>query len=131
MLRARADEPEAAHLSRLYGQEQALGYEAVLLDANEEGGEVVARALWPDTALVEYLHRHGMRRLSRRLVSSGALDVVATAVPGMPDVLLLGKVKQMERAAAVGEPDAADSDRPGRAGGGSRYPVPAEPPRGG
>ena len=101
-------EPEAAHLSRLYGQDQALGYEAVLLDANEEGGEVVARALWPDTALVEYLHRHGMRRLSRRLVSSGALDVVATAVPGMPDVLVLGKLKQMERAAAAGEPDAAD-----------------------
>lgn len=101
-------EPEAAQLSRLYGQEEALGYEAVLLDANEEGGEVAARALWPDTALVEYLHRHGMRRLSRRLVSSGALDVVATAVPGMPDVLLLGKVKQMERAAAAGQPDAAD-----------------------
>jgi anion-transporting ArsA/GET3 family ATPase len=101
-------EPEAAQLSRLYGQEEAIGYEAVLLDANEEGGEVAARALWPDTALVEYLHRHGMRRLSRRLVSSGALDVVATAVPGMPDVLLLGKVKQMERAAAAGEPDAAD-----------------------
>jgi anion-transporting ArsA/GET3 family ATPase len=101
-------EPEAAQLSRLYGHEEALGYEAVLLDASEEGGEVAARALWPDTALVEYLHRHGMRRLSRRLVSSGALDVVATAVPGMPDVLLLGKVKQMERAAAAGEPDAAD-----------------------
>jgi anion-transporting ArsA/GET3 family ATPase len=101
-------EPEAAQLSRLYGQEEALGYEAVLLDTNGEGGEVAARALWPDTALVEYLHRHGMRRLSRRLVSSGALDVVATAVPGMPDVLLLGKVKQMERAAAAGEPDAAD-----------------------
>lgn len=101
-------EPEAAQLSRLYGKEGALGYEAVLLAANDKGGEVAARALWPDTALVEYLHRHGMRRLSRRLVSSGALDVVATAVPGMPDVLLLGKVKQMERAAAAGEPDAAD-----------------------
>jgi arsenite-transporting ATPase len=99
-------EPEAAQLSRLYGREEPLGYEAVLLGSNEMGGEVAARALWPDTALVEYLHRHGMRRLSRRLVSSGALDVVATAVPGMPDVLLLGKVKQMERAAAAGEPDA-------------------------
>jgi anion-transporting ArsA/GET3 family ATPase len=101
-------EPEAAQLSRLYGHDDPLGYEAVLLGSNQEGGEVAARALWPDTALVEYLHRHGMRRLSRRLVSSGALDVVATAVPGMPDVLLLGKVKQMERAAAAGEPDAAD-----------------------
>jgi len=101
-------EPEASHLSRLYGREEVLGYEAVLLNGHEDGGEVAARALWPDTALVEYLHGHGMRRLSRRLVSSGALDVVATAVPGMPDVLLLGKVKQMERAAAAGEPHAAD-----------------------
>jgi anion-transporting ArsA/GET3 family ATPase len=49
-----------------------------------------------------------MRRLSRRLVSSGALDVVATAVPGMPDMLVLGKLKQMERAAAAGQPDAPD-----------------------
>lgn len=101
-------EPEAAHLSRLFGRDEALGYEGVVLGGSAEGGEVEARALWPDTALVEYLHRHGMRRLSRRLVSSGALDVVATAVPGMPDMLLLGKVKQMERAASAGEPGAAD-----------------------
>ena len=62
----------------------------------------------PDEALVEYLHMHGMRRLSRRLVSTGALDVVATAVPGMPDMLVLGKLKQMERAAAAGQPGAVD-----------------------
>ena len=49
-----------------------------------------------------------MRRLSRRLVWSGALDVVATAVPGMPDMLVLGKVKQMERAAAAGQPERPD-----------------------
>jgi anion-transporting ArsA/GET3 family ATPase len=101
-------EPEAAHLSKLYGRDEALGYDPVLLAANEAGGIVEARALWPDTALTEYLHGHGMRRLSRKLVSSGALDVVATAVPGMPDMLLLGKVKQMERAASAGEPGAAD-----------------------
>jgi len=49
-----------------------------------------------------------MRRLSRRLAGSGALDIVATAVPGMPDMLVLGKVKQMERAAAAGQPGAPD-----------------------
>jgi anion-transporting ArsA/GET3 family ATPase len=32
------------------------------------------------------------------LVSSGALDVVATAAPGIKDILILGKVKQLERA---------------------------------
>ena len=39
-----------------------------------------------------------MRRISRRLARSGALDVVATAVPGMKDILVLGKVKQLETA---------------------------------
>src|SRR5678809_1114712 len=39
-----------------------------------------------------------MKRISRRLVSSGALDVVATAVPGMKDILVLGKVKALQRA---------------------------------
>jgi anion-transporting ArsA/GET3 family ATPase len=57
-----------------------------------------ARTLTPDDALVEYLHDHGLRRISRRLANSGALEVVATAVPGMKDILVLGKVKQLERA---------------------------------
>jgi len=39
-----------------------------------------------------------MRRLSRRLMDSGALDVVSTAAPGIRDILVLGKVKQLERA---------------------------------
>jgi anion-transporting ArsA/GET3 family ATPase len=60
-----------------------------------------ARTLTPDQALVEYLEDHGLRRISRRLAASGALDVVATAVPGMKDILVLGKVKQLERAGAA------------------------------
>ena len=62
---------------------------------------VRARTLTPDDALLEYLDAHGMRRFSRRLTRSGALDVVATAVPGMRDILVLGKVKQLERARAA------------------------------
>ena len=37
-----------------------------------------------------------MRRISRRLVRSGALEVVSSAVPGMKDILVLGKVKSLE-----------------------------------
>lgn len=59
---------------------------------------VRARTLTPDDALLEYLDAHGMRRISKRLTRSGALDVVATAVPGMRDILVLGKVKQLEQA---------------------------------
>src|SRR5262245_4900309 len=60
-----------------------------------------ARTLTPDDALLEYLHDHGLRRIGRRLSNSGALEVVATAVPGMKDILVLGKVKQLERAGAA------------------------------
>ncbi|MDT4938360.1 MAG: hypothetical protein QOG80_2031, partial [Pseudonocardiales bacterium] len=51
-----------------------------------------------DDALLEYLRDHGMSRISKRLASTGALDVVATAAPGIKDILILGKVKQLERA---------------------------------
>ena len=42
-----------------------------------------------------------MRRLSKRLVASGAIDVVATAAPGIKDIVLLGKIKQIERSGVV------------------------------
>ncbi len=98
----------AGHLPLLFGTGDDIGYEPVFLRSMFAGGEVTGRALAPDTALVEYLNQHGMRRLSRRLVASGALDVVATAVPGMPDMLVLGKVKQMERASSAGQPGSPD-----------------------
>ena len=38
-----------------------------------------------------------MSRVAKRLVSSGAIDTLATAAPGIKDILVLGKVKQLER----------------------------------
>jgi len=105
---AGGEAPVPSQLARLFGQEKTIGWEPTVLLSSPNGGKVEARDLRPDVALVEYLHLHGMRRLSRRLVASGALDVVATAIPGMPDLLILGKLKQMERAAATGQPDAPD-----------------------
>lgn len=57
--------------------------------------------LAPDEALVEYLDTHGLKRMTKRLVSTGALDIVATAVPGMKEILVLGKVKALQRARAA------------------------------
>lgn len=76
-----------------FGRPGALDYREVAL-----APRIRARTLTPDDALVEYLEDHGLRRTSRRLVSSGVVDVVATAVPGIKDILVLGKVKQLERA---------------------------------
>ncbi len=58
-----------------------------------------ARTIAPNDAMVDYLESHGMKRMSRRLANSGALDVVATAVPGMKDILVLGKIKSLEQEA--------------------------------
>lgn len=85
-------------LATLYGQPQ-FGYDEVVLSPGGPGGaaDVIARTVTPDEALLEYLGDHGLNRISRRLVSSGALDVVATAVPGIRDILVLGKVKSLSR----------------------------------
>ncbi len=88
-------------LSRIFGRPDPLTYEEVVLSAGggpDGAADIRARTLTPDDALIEYLHDHGMRRISKRLTASGALDVVATAVPGIKDILVLGKVKQLERA---------------------------------
>jgi anion-transporting ArsA/GET3 family ATPase len=87
-------------LPAMFGQGE-LGYDEAVLAAGggpEGAADVRARTLTADTALLEYLQDHGLSRISKRLVSSGALDVVATAAPGIKDILLLGKVKQLERA---------------------------------
>jgi hypothetical protein len=60
----------------------------------------------PDDALLEYLNDHGLRRVSKRMTSTGTLDLVATAIPGVKDILVLGKVKQLEQSA--GRPGAVD-----------------------
>jgi anion-transporting ArsA/GET3 family ATPase len=86
-------------LPAVFGQGE-LGYDEVVLAAGggpDGAADVRARTLTADAALVEYLRDHGLSRISRRLVSSGALDVVATAAPGIKDILLLGKVKQLVR----------------------------------
>lgn len=85
------------------GLAAAFGHDDTILDYNEIelSPGVRARTLTPDRALLEYLRDHGLKRLSKRLSSSGALDVVATAAPGIKDILVLGKVKQLEVAGAA------------------------------
>jgi len=102
-------------LAAAFGHEGPLGYEESVLLPGRSGvddggnggnggngdadlpGEVRGRTITPDDALLEYLADHGLQRVSKRLLSSGVVDVVATAIPGIRDVLVLGKVKQLER----------------------------------
>jgi arsenite/tail-anchored protein-transporting ATPase len=48
-------------------------------------------------ALDEYLRDHGFARIAKRLNRTGVIDVVGTAAPGIDDIVVLGKIKQLER----------------------------------
>lgn len=86
-------------LAAMYGSPAFSYDEVTLAEADEAAGRaaVRARTLTPDEALIEYLEDSGMGRISKRLMTSGALDMVSTAIPGIRDILVLGKIKQMER----------------------------------
>lgn len=60
-------------------------------------------------ALAEYLDTHGFARVAKRLARSGVIDVVAAAAPGIDDILVLGKIKQLE---LTGEYDLVVVDGP-------------------
>lgn len=99
----------ASGLGALYGRNEPLDYrEVVLVPGSPARGEISARTLTPDDALIEYLEDHGLARISRRLTSTGSLEVVATAIPGIKDLLVMGKVKQLERRMAAGEAGSPD-----------------------
>lgn len=69
--------------------------------ASADTASIRGQLVTSDDALMDYLQDHGLERLSRRLVSTGALDVVTTAAPGIRDLLVLGRVKQLEVAGAA------------------------------
>ncbi len=60
-------------------------------------------------SLEEYLQDHGFRRIAKRLAATGVIDVVSTASPGIDDLVVLGKIKQLERS---GEWDSIIVDGP-------------------
>ena len=69
-----------------------------VLDGLLPGVEV--RHVSAASSLEEYLLEHGFRRIAKRLASTGVIDVVGTAAPGIDDLVVLGKLKQLERSGA-------------------------------
>jgi anion-transporting ArsA/GET3 family ATPase len=52
----------------------------------------------PEASLANYLEMfYGARRISKLVVGSTAVEFATTAAPGIKDVLLIGKVNEMER----------------------------------
>lgn len=90
------------------------GYEQVVAVHEADGtdpprGRIALRSITPDQALVEWLASHGFKGLVTRMARSGVLEVVATATPGIKDLLVLGRIKALE---AAGEHDLVVVDAP-------------------
>jgi anion-transporting ArsA/GET3 family ATPase len=73
------------------------------------GDDITVLSLSASAALAEYLNDHGLRRVAKRLASSGVIEVVSTAAPGIDDIVVLGKLKQLER---IGDHDLIIVDGP-------------------
>ena len=90
-------------ISRLFAQPELTTLEQTLHVGGGPDGDadIRGRLVTPDKALAEYLADHGLARITRRLASTGAIDVVTTAAPGIRDLLVLGRVKAMETGKAA------------------------------
>jgi anion-transporting ArsA/GET3 family ATPase len=77
---------------------QAGGLKPLLVLFDEFGGDsdgIEQVILLPDAVMLEYLETHGFGPLAQRLLKSGVIDAVSTAIPGIRDLLVLGKIKQL------------------------------------
>lgn len=84
-------------LARLFGT-GPLPYEERRVATTPDGGEVLALAVEPRAALLEYLRLfYRLGGAGRVLDKVGALDFATTVAPGVRDVLLTGKVYEAVR----------------------------------
>jgi hypothetical protein len=84
-------------LPRALGLNGVLDWDEQVAITDPFGGTVTARRIRPDDALVEWLKARSLGAVIRRLRSTGALEVVSFAIPGIREVLVLGKLKAIER----------------------------------
>jgi anion-transporting ArsA/GET3 family ATPase len=71
------------------------------LPASHGGGTIRARTVPGEGAFADYLELKGVNALVRRAASRASLDVIAAATPGLEHLLVLGKIKELERERAA------------------------------
>lgn len=80
-------------ISKLFAK-PTLSYRTAELD-RINGSVILGRSLTPDEALVDYLMHRGLGKLAKRFAESGAIDLIATTTPGIKDLLIMGKIRQL------------------------------------
>ncbi len=65
------------------------------------GGRIRGRTIPPQQAFRDYLDLRGIGGLLRRAAQAASLDVIAASTPGLEHLLVLGKIKELERTRAA------------------------------
>ena len=85
------------HLSALLGIEPTpVG---ALLETAGVTSVIRTASLDPQEALAAYLDENGLSNLGKRMSRSGMLELVATSTPGIKELLILGRLRQLEQSA--------------------------------
>lgn len=61
------------------------------------GGRIRARSIPAEQAFADYLELKGVGGLLRRAASAASLPMIAAATPGLEHLLVLGKIKELEK----------------------------------
>ena len=72
-----------------------------ILQRIKGAGQVRGRTIPPAQAFGDYLDLKGVGGLLRRAASATSLPMIAAATPGLEHLLVLGKIKELERARAA------------------------------
>lgn len=75
--------------------------EQTLRTTNGAGGRIRGRTISPSQAFGDYLALKGFGGLLRRAASAASLDLIAGSTPGMEHLLVLGKIKELDRTRAA------------------------------
>ena len=71
------------------------------LHASAAGGRIRARTISPEQAFGDYLELKGFGGVLRRVAAAASFDVIAGSTPGMEHLLVLGKIKELDRERAA------------------------------
>jgi anion-transporting ArsA/GET3 family ATPase len=71
------------------------------LRAIPRGGRIRGRTITPEQAFGDYLDLKGFGSLLRRAAKAASFDLIAGSTPGMKHLLVLGKIKELDRTRAA------------------------------
>jgi anion-transporting ArsA/GET3 family ATPase len=88
-------------LGPLLGGKPLGGHEHILRKSSGHSGRIRGRTITPEQAFGDYLELKGFGGVLRRVASAASFDVIAGSTPGMEHLLVLGKIKELDRQQAA------------------------------